>query len=271
MLISVIIACLNDLKHLPRAVDSVLNQSISDIELVIMDGASTDGTSGYLKTLTDPRVIWHSERDGGLTEAWNKAVALARGDWLLFLGADDYIWDHEVFARVMPHLDGKHAKFAFGDVNMVAEHSDNIVKTVHFDRDALLAQLRTPKGLGLPHQGFFHSRRVFRTKPFDTSFRLAADYELISRFSEPDDFLFLPVGPVAAFRMGGLSTNPWVTLETYREFQRVHRIRGRGPLHGVGQIGRAYLKVMMKAVLGPGLARRLVNLSRAARGYPPYR
>jgi glycosyltransferase involved in cell wall biosynthesis len=271
MLVSIVIACLNDLKHLPRAVDSVLGQSVSDIELVVMDGGSTDGTADYLKSLTDPRVVWRSERDGGLTQAWNKAIALARGDWLLFLGADDYIWDREVVARVARLLKETHARLAFGDVNIVAEYSDEVVQPVHFDRDALLAQLRGPKGLGLPHQGFFHSRRAFETGPFDASFRLAADYEFISRFSEPGDFLFLPIGPVAAFRMGGLSTNPWVTLEAYREFRRIHQMRGRRPLHGAGQIGKSYLKVLMKATLGPGLARWLINLSRAARGMPPYK
>jgi glycosyltransferase involved in cell wall biosynthesis len=271
MLVSVIIACLNDGEHLPRAVGSVLGQTASNIELVVMDGASTDGTVDYLKTLVDSRVRWRSEHDVGLTHAWNKAIAMARGDWLLFLGADDYIWDREVLARVMPYLQATHARLAFGDVNMVAEHTDEVVKPIHFDRDTLLAQLRGPKGLGLPHQGFFHSRRAFGTGLFDTSFRLAADYELISRFSEPDDFIFLPVGPVAAFRLGGLSTTPWVTLETYREFRRIHQIRGRGPFHGACQMGKAHFKVIMKATLGSGLARQLINISRVVRGMPPYK
>lgn len=271
MLVSVIIACLNDLKHLPKAVDSVLGQSVPDIELIIMDGASKDGTPDYLKTLTDPRVIWRSERDGGLTQAWNKAIALARGDWLLFLGADDYIWDRDVIARATSYLADTSARLAFGDVNIVAEHTDDVVKPVHFNRNTLLVQLRGPRGLGLPHQGFFHHRGALATGLFNEFFRLAADYEFISRFSEPGDFMFMPIGPVAAFRMGGLSTNPWVTLEAYREFRRVHQLRGRGQFHGAGQMGRAYLKVLIRAALGPGLGGRLVNLSRAVRGMPPYK
>jgi len=270
-LVSVIIACLNDLRHLPKAVDSVLAQSFTDIELVVMDGASMDGTPEYLKTLTDPRVQWRSERDGGLTNAWNKAIALSRGDWLLFLGADDYIWDRDVIARAAPCLRGSAAALAFGEVRIVAEHSDDVVQTARFDRAALLAQLRSPRGLGLPHQGFFHSRRAFTGGPFDASFRLAADYEFITRFSAEQDFECLPIGPVAAFRMGGLSTNPWVTLEAYREFARVHRLRGRGRLHGMGQLAKAHLKAVLKGVLGANLARRLVNASRSLRGMPPYK
>jgi len=270
-LVSVIIACLDGLQYLPKAVDSVLAQSFTDIELVIMDGASQDGTPNYLKSLADPRVTWRSERDGGLTQAWNKAVGLAQGDWLLFLGADDYLWDREVIARAAPYLKESDAILAFGDVNIVAEQSDDVVQTARSDKNRLLAQLRGPRGLGLPHQGFFHSRRAFDTGLFDASFRLAADYEFISRFSAGEDFFFLPIGPVAAFRMGGLSTNPWVTLEAYREFARVHRLRGRGRLHGAGQMTKAHLKIWMKALLGAYIARWLVNISRSVRGMPRYK
>jgi glycosyltransferase involved in cell wall biosynthesis len=269
-LVSIIIACLNDLKHLPKAVDSVLDQSFTDIELIIMDGASKDGTPDYLKTLSDPRVTWRSERDDGLTQAWNKAVGLAQGNWLLFLGADDYIWDRDVIARAAPYLKDSNANLAFGNVNIVAEHSDDVVQTADFDRDMLLAQLRGPKGLGLPHQGFFHNGRAFDTGLFDASFRLAADYEFISRYSATSDFLFLPIGPVAAFRMGGLTTNPWVSLEAYSEWKRIYHMRGRPRFHGWWQLSKALAKAWLRGLLGAGFARRLVNLSRLARGLPPY-
>lgn len=269
-LVSVIIACLNDLEHLPRAVDSVLGQSFTDIELVIVDGASKDGTPDYLKTLADLRVIWRSECDDGLTQAWNKAIGLARGDWLLFLGADDYIWGPDVIVKAAPYLRATDAALAFGNVNIVAEHSDDVVQTARFDRDMLLAQLRGPSGLGLPHQGFFHNRRAFDTGLFDISFRLAADYEFITRFCDARDFLFLPIGSVAAFRMGGLSTNPWVSLDAYREWKRIHRMRGRPRFHGWWQLSKAHGKARLRGFLGAGLARRLVNLSRLARGLPPY-
>src|SRR6202000_2123218 len=132
---------------------------------------------------------WRSQRDGGLTHAWNKAIALARGDWLLFLGADDYIWDPDVIARIVPHLKDTHARLAFGGVNIVARDTDAVVQSVHFTHAGLLAQLRGPEGLGMPHQGFLHRRDAFETGLFDTSFRLAADYEFISRFTAPEDFL----------------------------------------------------------------------------------
>jgi len=269
-LVSVIIACLNDLKHLPRAVDSVLDQTFTDIELVIMDGASKDGTPDYLRGLTDSRVQWRSERDGGLTLAWNKAMTMAKGEWLLFLGADDYIWDSKVLANAAAYLKHSDAAFAFGEVRIVAKHSNAVVQTAKFDKARLLAQLRGPRGLGLPHQGFFHNRRAFAAGLFDPSFRLAADYELISRFSANRDFCFLPIGPVAAFRMGGLSTDPWVSLEAYREWKRIHRLRGRPALHGWWQLTKAHAKVSLKGLLGAGVARRFVNLSRALRGLPPY-
>jgi glycosyltransferase involved in cell wall biosynthesis len=270
-LVTIVIACLNDLKHLPRAVESALRQTFSDIELIIVDGASSDGTVDYLRSLDDPRLTWRSERDGGITPAWNKAITLARGEWLMFLGADDYIWDNAVIARAEKFLVADAtASLAFGEVCVVAEHTDEVVQRIKFDRAALLAQLRGPSGLGLPHQGFFHRRRALNNAPFDASFRLAADYEFISRFSSEDDFRFLPIGPVAAFRMGGLSTNPWATIDSYREFARIHRLRGRPALHGSWQISKAYAKVVLKYLLGVRIARRFINMTREFRNLPPY-
>jgi glycosyltransferase involved in cell wall biosynthesis len=270
-LVSFVIASLNGRQQLPRAVESVLSQTYDDIELIVADGGSKDGTDEYLQNITDQRLRWRSERDGGLTFAWNKALELAKGEWLLFLGADDFLWDAEVVARAAPYLKDSSAAFAFGEVRIVAADSDLVVQKADFSKARLLAQLRGPKGLGLPHQGFFHNRKVFDTAPFDPSFRIAADYEVISRYASSDaDFLHLPVGPIAAFRMGGLSTNPWVTLEVYREWKRIHQMRGRPRWHGWQQLGKAHLKNILKHALGLGLARHLVNASRAIRGLPPY-
>ena len=270
-LITVVIACLNHISHLPRAVSSVLDQTFSDIELVIMDGASSDGTREYLQSLTDTRVTWRSDKDGGISQAWNKAVALSRGEWILFLGADDFVWDKDVFTRAAPYLTADTpAKLAFGEVQVVTEHGDHVIRTVWFDRPALMAQLRSPKGLGLPHQGFFHRRSAFEKTAFDTSFRIAADYEFISRFSAEADFLFLPIGPIAAFRLGGLSSDPWISILTYREFSRVHRRLGRPFLHGKWQLTKAHIKIWTRHLVGAKFAKRLVNISRTMRELPPY-
>jgi glycosyltransferase involved in cell wall biosynthesis len=270
-LVSFVIASLNGRQQLPRAIESVLSQAYEDIELIVMDGGSKDGTVEYLQSLADQRLQWRSEKDGGLTFAWNKALRLAKGDWLLFLGADDFVWDNGVVARAAPYLIANSAALAFGEVRVVAEDSDQVVQSAVFSKPQLLAQLRGPEGLGLPHQGFFHNRKIFEAAPFDTSFRIAADYEVISRYALSDsDFLALPIGPVAAFRMGGLSTNPWVTLEVYREWKRIHRMRGRSAWHGWRQLGRAHMKDLFRRALGPRLARRLVNVSRRIRGLPLY-
>jgi glycosyltransferase involved in cell wall biosynthesis len=267
-LISVIIASLNDLEHLPRAVKSVAKQNFADWEIVIMDGASQDGTKDYLHALSDPRIVWRSEKDGGLTEAWNKAVALSQGQWLIFLGADDFVWDDGVFSKAAPYLRASDAALAFGEVFIVAEYDDTIVRRMALKKPAFLRNLNAPNDMGIPHQGFFHARRAFMTGPFDTSFRLAADYEFVSRFSKETDFLALPIGPVAAFRMGGLSTDPWNSLETSREMTRIHRMRGRSTILDIWRIAKAQAKIVMRKWLGGSVTISIVNLTRRLRGYP---
>lgn len=270
--VSIIIASLNSREFLPKAIESVFAQSFQDLELVVCDGASTDGTVEYLRSLNDPRLIWRSEKDGGITQAWNKALTLATGEWLLFLGADDYLWDSTVLERVTPLLQdaGPDVKFAFGDVALVAAHGSSVIDTAHYSLEKLLRDIRTASGLALPHQGFFHHRRAFRDGPFDTEFRLCADYELITRCRRPADFLFLPVGIVTAFRMGGLTTNPWASLRVYRERARVEEKHGRSRLRVSWQLAKAYAKLGIRRVLGDGFTFALVNASRRVRGLPPY-
>ena len=88
--ISVVTVCRNAMETLPRTVDNVLDQLGGVAELVIVDGASTDVTVEYLGGLGE-RVRWISEPDEGIYDAMNRAVALSRGRWILFMGADDLL------------------------------------------------------------------------------------------------------------------------------------------------------------------------------------
>ena len=169
-LISVIIACLNDLANLPRAVDSVQGQDFTDWELVIMDGASGDGTQDYLRTLTDSRIVWRSEKDRGLTQAWNKAVSLARGEWLIFLGADDFVWDDKVFGKAAAQLRASNVALAYGEVHIVAQHDDTIVRRMVLDKRAFLADLNGSNDMQAYRTKDFsmpagHSKPAYSTHP----------------------------------------------------------------------------------------------------------
>ena len=107
MRISIIVACLNAARLLSRCLESIASQDYEDIELVVADGGSRDGTledvNGYRSRMDDSLRLF-SEKDCGIADAWNKAVALANGDWLLFLGADDSLAAPDVISRAVSYL-----------------------------------------------------------------------------------------------------------------------------------------------------------------------
>ena len=105
--ISVITINLNNAEGLRRTLDSVFRQSTHDFELVVVDGASTDGSVELIHTHADRIDRWVSEPDGGIYNAMNKAVAMATGEYVIFMNSGDTFYEDDVLARVIPQLKGK--------------------------------------------------------------------------------------------------------------------------------------------------------------------
>ena len=103
-LISVVIAVYNGKATLQQCLDSVTQQTYSHVELIVIDGGSTDGTVDLIRANAQKIAYWISEPDRGIYNAWNKALAQAKGDWICFLGADDYLWNAQVIERMAEQL-----------------------------------------------------------------------------------------------------------------------------------------------------------------------
>src|ERR1700748_1400497 len=88
-LVTVITAVFNGQPHIAGCLESVLEQDYPNIEHIVMDGCSIDGTVDVLRRYDDQIAYWKSERDSGVYDAWNKGLAEARGEWICFLGSDD--------------------------------------------------------------------------------------------------------------------------------------------------------------------------------------
>lgn len=104
-LISIIVAVFNGAKTLQQCIDSVAQQTYANRELIIIDGGSTDGTVDLLKANDEQIKYWVSEPDKGIYNAWNKGLSQAKGDWICFLGTDDYFWDAQVLERMAELLE----------------------------------------------------------------------------------------------------------------------------------------------------------------------
>ncbi len=270
---SLVVAVRNGAKHLERCIRSVVAQTWSSKELIVIDGGSTDGTQNIIKSFPDSIAYWESQADRGIYHAWNKALRHVRGTWVYFLGADDYLWSPDVLKQLSPHLATAHPAFrvAYGRVASVTAQGELIVlEGVPWER----ARLRILEEMTIPHQGVMHHRSLFEIHgDFDDSFRIAGDYDLLLRELVDSRPLYLPDVIVAGMQVGGYSTTPAFAMQTLREFRRAQRKHGiRHPSLGwTWAYLKAWIKYALSGILGQRITRSLTNVYRMLSGRPPRR
>ncbi len=271
-LISVIVAVYNGAETLQRCIDSVVNQTYPHVELIVMDGASTDGSVDILKAKDLVIACWESEQDRGIYHAWNKALRHVNGDWICFLGADDYFWSSDALEKMVGHL--KHAeppyRVVYGQVALVNK-KDEILCYVGESWKDVKEKFRHV--MALPHQGIMHHISLFETHGvFDEGYMIAGDYELLLRELQYHDALFVSEVIMVGMRQGGVSSDPSRSLLLLIEIRRaqkklMERVSG-------WQWWVAYIKVRLRLLLwrmlGELLARKVLDAARLSVGKSRY-
>ncbi len=192
--ISVVIACKNPGPRLAAALGSVWEQRGASAETIVVDGASTDGTPAWLEARRDRLASLVSETDSGVYAAMNKGLRLARGEWLLFLGADDRLASDEVLARAAAQM----PPGAIGVYAGEAGYGDG--RIYRYAPGARLAYRNF-----VHHQAAFYHCECFARGGYDESLHFQADYDLNLRLGRAGvPFTPLPVR-VADCGAGGLS------------------------------------------------------------------
>lgn len=180
MLLSVITVCRNARGTIEQALSSIHRQSHRPFEHIVVDGASTDGTLDILHARQTGIAQLVSEADEGLYHAMNKGIALATGDYLGFLNADDIYADAEVLARISRAVQAERVDAAYGDLVYVRQDDPNAV--VRYWRSGSYAAGRVERGWMPAHPTFFvRTDLLRRLGGFDTRFRFQADYEMMVR------------------------------------------------------------------------------------------
>jgi GT2 family glycosyltransferase len=210
-LVSVIIVCRNPGPALRTALESVWEQTGIAHEVVVVDGASTDGTVEWLEANKARLTGLISEPDTGVYEAMNKGIAAARGLWLLFLGADDRLATTDVLSQLVRVLEQTPAGIVAG----TARFTDG---RLYAPRPAAAIRCNF-----IHHQSAFYRRELFAELGlFDAGFRIQADYELNLRWRQAGAGIVSLPQLIAVCGTGGLSDGgSWAN---YREEIRVrHR------------------------------------------------
>jgi glycosyltransferase involved in cell wall biosynthesis len=270
--ISVIIAVFNCVKTLQQCLDSVFMQSYSNVELIVIDGGSKDGTVELIAANHASISYWISEPDRGIYNAWNKALAKATGDWICFLGADDFLWDEQVLERMAASLIvlPPDVRVAYGQI-MLLNQNGQILFTIGDPWDKV--KMRFKQVMSIPHPGLMHRRSLFNTHGgFDEFFRIAGDYELLLRELRSADAVFVPNLILVGMRQGGVSSNPQNSIKALHESRLAQRKHGQR-LPGwawFAALARIYLRLILWGVLGEALARKVLDMGRKLKGLPPY-
>ncbi|WP_035242063.1 glycosyltransferase family 2 protein [Desulfobacter vibrioformis] len=185
MKISIVTVVYNNKASIQNAMDSVLSQEYDDIEYIIVDGSSTDGTVEVIKEAVkkypEGSIKFISEKDDGIYDAMNKGIGLTTGDVVGLLNSDDVYADNLVLKKIAGIFANPSIDICYADLVYVDKFNLNKVirywKSCDY-RDGLLR-----KGWVPPHPTFFVSRKIYdKYGMFDLDYKLASDFELMVRF-----------------------------------------------------------------------------------------
>ncbi len=210
MKLTLITTTYNSETTLRDAFSSVLGQSFADMEYIVVDGASTDGTLDIIKEYAvqfEGKMKWLSERDCGLYDAMNKGLQMATGDVVGFLNSDDYFTSGDILSRVAEEFRKDQSLDAvYGDVHYVKPGDPARCVRYYSSEDFTRSRMR--RGFMPAHPSFYAKRGCYeRFGCFETDYKICADFELLLRFIYVHRIRtkYIPLDMVT-MRMGGVST-----------------------------------------------------------------
>jgi glycosyltransferase involved in cell wall biosynthesis len=200
--ISIIVACLNSQKTIEKTIKSIKRQKYNNLEVIIVDGGSTDNTINLIKLQNLPHVKIISETDKGIADAWNKGLRLSRGDIIGILNSDDY-YKENIFKEISVFFHNRHKPIiAFGDV-ILFKSKDKSKKII---KGKIRSKLGLLNGFGFLHPSVFFNRKALeKIGFFDTKIRIASDVDWLLR-AVSLGIKFKKIPSVTYMLSGGLSS-----------------------------------------------------------------
>jgi glycosyltransferase involved in cell wall biosynthesis len=209
--VSIITVVYNNKETLVQAIDSVLNQNYSDIEYIIVDGASKDGTVEMINQYEEKITQFISEPDKGLYDAMNKGLSLASGDIVGILNSDDFYTSNEVISKVVDSFIDNSCDVVYGNVNYVNKDKPN-----HVVRKWISGPYKNnyfEKGFVPAHPTVFVRKKLIHSYKYNLKYKLAADYDWLLRlFRDPYISIHYEPMEMINMRLGGATSKNWSNI-----------------------------------------------------------
>lgn len=207
MKVSIITVSFNSAKTIADTIESVLSQDFPEIEYIVVDGGSTDGSIDIIRQNENRISQWISEKDQGMYDAMNKGIAMATGDVIGILNSDDVYMNTRVISDLMRLMQTQNTEVVFADLILVDSSDQN--KVIRYYDSGRFHPDKFRFGWMPAHPTVFVKRELYqRVGKFSTTYQIAADYEMLIRMlaTEKASYAYYPK-PVVRMRSGGASTS----------------------------------------------------------------
>ena len=205
MIISIITVCYNSANTIEETICSVLGQDYPNIEYIVIDGGSNDGTQKIIEKYRDKISVYISERDEGIYDAMNKGIQHAKGEVIGLLNADDLYAAQNVISKIANVFKESSIEACYGDLVYFSQNDPN--RVVRYWKSSDYRAGLFSRGWNPPHPTFFVRREYYqRCGVFDTTYSMGNDVELMMRFLEKHHLrvVYLPL-LLVKMRLGGVS------------------------------------------------------------------
>jgi len=203
--VSIVTVCYNSNKTIEKTIQSVINQSYDNIEYIIIDGGSTDGTIDIIKKYDDEISYWISELDNGLYDAMNKGIKVATGEVIGIINSDDW-YDLDTVKNVVQCFNNKDVDIVHGKTIWTTNEGINLFEQIPTQHQDMLIE-----GMIYNHTTFFVKKELYDVYgSFDCRYKIAADYDFLLRVYEKGAKFYYLKDDIGYFRFGGLSSERFV-------------------------------------------------------------
>lgn len=196
--ITIVTPTYNTVETVEQTIQNILDQNYPNLEYIVIDGASTDGTVDVLNKHKDIFTKFVSEPDKGIYDAMNKGISFATGEWIIFMNAQDRFFEKDTLIKAAQYLtdnvDVVYGGFQFNHVYDVSEYRPPVATTELW------------KGMNICHQAIITRTSLLKEYPYSMKYKIVADYDAIMHQLHVQKARFLKIDfPVAILSGGGLS------------------------------------------------------------------